>query len=60
MTDPLPLARPEIDDADRAAVAAVLAGGTLAGIYGMLLAVPAAACVKIILSEVVMPRIWAT
>ena len=29
MTEPLPLARPEIDDADRAAVAAVLASGTL-------------------------------
>jgi perosamine synthetase len=29
MTDPLPLARPEIDDADRAAVAAALASGTL-------------------------------
>ena len=42
-----------------AIVVAVLAGGTLAGIYGMLLAVPAAACVKIILSEVVMPRIQA-
>lgn len=42
-----------------AIVVAVLAGGSLAGIYGMLLAVPAAACVKIILSEVVMPRIQA-
>ncbi|MAD18771.1 MAG: hypothetical protein CMJ52_00905 [Planctomycetaceae bacterium] len=42
-----------------AIVVAVLAGGTLAGIYGMLLAVPAAACVKIILSEVFMPRIQA-
>ena len=42
-----------------AIVVAVLAGGTLAGIYGMLLAVPAAACVKIILAEVVMPRIEA-
>lgn len=42
-----------------AIVVAVLAGGTLAGIYGMLLAVPAAACVKILISEVVMPRIEA-
>ncbi len=42
-----------------AIVVAVLAGGTLAGIYGMLLAVPAAACVKILLSEIVMPRIQA-
>ncbi len=40
-------------------VVAVLAGGSLAGVYGMLLAVPAAACVKILIREVVMPRIRA-
>ncbi len=42
-------------------VVAVLAGGTLGGLYGMLLAVPAAACVKILLRELLMPRIraWA-
>ena len=42
-------------------VVAVLAGGTLAGLYGMLLAVPVAACVKILLRELLMPRIraWA-
>ena len=38
-------------------VVAVLAGGSLAGVYGMLLAVPAAACVKILVREVVMPRV---
>jgi predicted PurR-regulated permease PerM len=36
---------------------AILAGGSIAGIYGMLLAVPAAACIKILLKEVLMPRI---
>lgn len=36
---------------------AVLAGGSLAGIYGMLLAIPVAACIKIVLKEVVAPRI---
>ena len=40
-------------------VVAVRAGGSLAGVYGMLLAVPAAACVKILIREVVMPRIRA-
>ena len=38
-------------------VVAVLAGGSLAGLYGMLLAVPAAACIKILLQEIVMPGI---
>ncbi len=38
-------------------VVAILAGGSLAGIYGMLLAVPAAACIKIMLTEVLMPRV---
>jgi len=42
-----------------AIVVAVLAGGSLAGLYGMLLAVPAAACLKIILRDVFMPRIHA-
>ncbi|MDA0295973.1 MAG: AI-2E family transporter [Planctomycetota bacterium] len=42
-----------------AIVVAVLAGGSLAGLYGMLLAVPAAACVKIILRDVFMPQIHA-
>lgn len=40
---------------------AVLAGGVLMGVYGMLLAIPVAACLKILSSEVLMPRIraWA-
>lgn len=38
---------------------AVLAGGALAGIYGMLLSIPVAACVKIVLVDVLLPRIRA-
>jgi predicted PurR-regulated permease PerM len=40
---------------------AVLAGGTIMGIYGMILAIPLAACSKILLIEVVWPRFraWA-
>jgi predicted PurR-regulated permease PerM len=40
---------------------AVLAGGSLAGLYGMLLAVPVAACIKILLVAEIMPRLrtWA-
>jgi predicted PurR-regulated permease PerM len=38
-------------------VVAILAGGALAGLYGMLLAVPVAACIKILLKQVLMPRI---
>ena len=37
----------------------VLIGGALAGLLGMLLAIPAAACVKILLREVVLPA-WRT
>ncbi len=36
---------------------AVLAGGSVGGVYGMLLAIPAAACLKILLTDVVMPRV---
>jgi predicted PurR-regulated permease PerM len=36
---------------------AVIAGGSLAGIYGMLLAVPAAACLRILAEEEVLPRL---
>jgi predicted PurR-regulated permease PerM len=41
---------------------AIIAGGSLAGLYGMILAVPIAACTKVMLSEVVGPRLrqWAT
>ena len=35
---------------------ATLAGGALMGIYGLLLAIPLAACLKIILQEIVWPR----
>ncbi len=40
---------------------AVLAGGTLAGFYGVMVSIPAAACVKILLKEVFWPRFeaWA-
>lgn len=36
---------------------AVLAGGALAGIYGMLLSIPVAACIRILIVEVLLPRI---
>lgn len=35
---------------------ASIAGGALAGIYGLLIAIPAAACIKILLKEVFWPR----
>lgn len=35
---------------------ASLAGGALAGIYGLLIAIPVAACIKILVREVVWPR----
>jgi predicted PurR-regulated permease PerM len=38
-------------------VVAILAGGAMAGLYGMLIAIPVAACIKILLREVLMPRI---
>ena len=40
---------------------AVLAGGSVLGAYGMLLAVPVAACIKITIQEIVLPNIraWA-
>jgi predicted PurR-regulated permease PerM len=36
---------------------AVLAGGSVGGVYGMLLAIPTAACLKILLTDVLMPRV---
>jgi hypothetical protein len=41
---------------------ASIAGGSLAGFYGLLLAIPAAACIKILLRELFWPRFrdWAT
>lgn len=42
-------------------VFASIAGGALAGVYGLLLAIPAAACIKILLKEIIWPRFndWA-
>lgn len=42
-------------------IVAVLAGGSLMGVYGMLLAIPLAACGKILFMQVLLPRInaWA-
>ncbi len=36
---------------------AVLAGGAVMGVYGMLIAIPAMACVKILFTEVFLPRV---
>jgi predicted PurR-regulated permease PerM len=43
-------------------VVAILAGGSIAGVYGMLLAIPAAACGKIAARRLLLPRIqdWAS
>ena len=38
-------------------VVAVLAGGSLLGVYGMLLAIPIAACGKILITEVIAPHV---
>ncbi len=38
---------------------AVLAGGSVLGMYGMLLAIPVAACIKILIQETVLPNIRA-
>jgi len=37
----------------------VLAGGSLMGVYGMLLAIPVAACIKIVCTDVLLPKIRA-
>ena len=36
---------------------AIIAGGSLAGLYGMILAIPVAACLKILIEEVLSPRL---
>jgi predicted PurR-regulated permease PerM len=36
---------------------AVLAGGSVMGAYGMLIAIPIAACIKILLSDLVIPKL---
>jgi predicted PurR-regulated permease PerM len=38
---------------------AVLAGGSVLGAYGMLLAIPVAACIKILIQEILLPKIHA-
>jgi predicted PurR-regulated permease PerM len=38
---------------------ASMAGGALAGVYGLLIAIPVAACIKILLTEVFWPRFTA-
>lgn len=38
-------------------IVAILAGGILMGLYGMLLAIPAMACLKILMTDVLMPRV---
>jgi predicted PurR-regulated permease PerM len=37
----------------------VLAGGSIMGVYGMLLAIPVAACLKILCTEVLLPKVRA-
>lgn len=57
-----PLVQGQATDLDPLTVMlVVLLGGTVAGLLGMMLAIPIAACVKILLSEVVLPkwRQWA-
>ena len=39
-------------------VVAVLAGGSLLGIYGMLLAIPVFACAKIVIKEIALPAVY--
>ena len=36
---------------------AVLAGGSVMGVYGMLIAIPIAACIKILLSDLIIPKL---
>ena len=36
---------------------AILAGGSVLGIYGMLISIPVAACLKILLADVVVPKL---
>ncbi len=38
---------------------AVLAGGSIMGVYGMLLAIPVAACLKILATDVLLPKVRA-
>jgi len=38
---------------------AVLAGGSVGGVYGMIISIPVAACLKILITDVLLPRIRA-
>jgi predicted PurR-regulated permease PerM len=40
-------------------IVAVLAGGSVLGVYGMLLAIPVAACLKVIVTDVLLPKMRA-
>lgn len=56
----VPLIAGKATDLDPVSIfVAVLAGAAMAGVYGMLLSIPVAACLKIWLREVVMPRLRA-
>ena len=55
-----PLIAGKVTDLDPVTIlVAVLAGGAVLGVYGMLLAIPVAACGKILFSEVLMPKVHA-
>jgi predicted PurR-regulated permease PerM len=54
----IPLIAGKATDLDPVSIfVAVLAGAAIAGVYGMLLSIPVAACLKIYLREVVMPHL---
>lgn len=56
----IPLIAGKATDLDPVSIfVAVLAGAAIAGVYGMLLSIPVAACFKIYLREVVLPRVRA-
>ena len=53
-----PIVQGKATDLDPVSVlVAVMVGGALAGLLGMLIAIPAAACIKILSREVILPRL---
>ncbi len=53
-----PIIQGKSTDMDAPAILfASISGGVLAGVYGLLLAIPVAACIKILMHEVVWPRV---
>jgi predicted PurR-regulated permease PerM len=53
-----PLVQGKATDLDPVSVLiAVMVGGALAGLLGMLIAIPTAACIKILSREVILPRL---